>query len=298
MDVPHRSRVATGERVKPWTSYGCPLARERLAAALTSQPPRLDLMAVAIATLHDPELDADALLAQLDALGARVRAHLAEAPPDTPLEARLGALRRVLVDEEGFSGDSERYFAPDNSFLPKVLERRRGLPITLGLLYVEVGRRAGLPLYGVSFPGHFLVAAGEGEERVVIDPFHQGRVMDWMALQGLLRRMAPEMELCPALLAPATVDQVAYRMLGNLRRVYLEKQDAQRALPVVDLLLQLAPDHPGELRTRAALLACLGAWRAALDDVERCLQLTPDAPDRDRLESMADQLRARTALLN
>lgn len=287
-----------GEQVKQSMTGAPPLARERLTAALAGEPPRMDQMALAIATLGDAGLDTDAVLAQLDALAERVRAHLGTQGQPATLAERVGALRQVLAVEEGFCGDAEHYFMPENSFLPAVLERRRGLPITLSILYVEVARRCGLPLFGVSFPGHFLVAAREGEELVVMDPFHRGRPLDGPALEALLRRMAPELKLCPALLAPATVDQVAYRMLANLRKVYLEKQDAERALAVVDLLLVLAPDHPGELRTRAALLACMGAWRAALADVEHCLSLTPDAPDRERLESMAEQLRARAALLN
>jgi regulator of sirC expression with transglutaminase-like and TPR domain len=87
-------------------------------------------------------------------------------------------------------------------------------------------------------------------------------------------------------------------MLSNLRRVFLERQEGERGLAVVDMLLMLAPNHPGELRTRAALLANLGAYRAALKDVEKILELSPDAPDRERLEITARELRDRAALLN
>jgi regulator of sirC expression with transglutaminase-like and TPR domain len=87
-------------------------------------------------------------------------------------------------------------------------------------------------------------------------------------------------------------------MLSNLKRVYLEREDAERALTVVDLLLLLAPDHPGELRTRAVLLTKVGAFRAALKDVERCMELSPEAPDRERLDLMTKELRERLANLN
>jgi regulator of sirC expression with transglutaminase-like and TPR domain len=100
------------------------------------------------------------------------------------------------------------------------------------------------------------------------------------------------------MLSPAPVELITYRMLSNLRRVYLERDESERGLAVVDLLLMLAPNHPGELRTRAALLANLGAYRAALKDVERCLELSPEAPDRDRLELTARELRERAELLN
>ncbi|MCI0573551.1 MAG: transglutaminase-like domain-containing protein [Myxococcaceae bacterium] len=284
--------------MKPCTRFCPPRARERLLAALRSEPPRLDGMALAIATLEKPDLEPGPVLAQLDALAARVQALIAQLEHPDGLVERMAALRHVLAVEEGFTGDAQDYLAPENIFLPRVLERRKGLPITLSVLYVEVGRRCGLPLFGVSFPGHFLVAAREGEEVVVLDPFHRGRSLDEAALTVLLRKMAPELELCPALLAPASADQIAYRILGNLRRAYLERQDAARALEVVELLLLLEPDHPGELRTRAMLLACMGAFRAALADVQRCLMLMPDAPDRPRLERMAEELRQRSELLN
>ena len=114
----------------------------------------------------------------------------------------------------------------------------------------------------------------------------------------LLERVAPQLKFNPSMLAPAPVELITYRMLSNLRRVFLEREEFERGLAVVDLLLMLAPNHPVELRTRAALLANLGAYRAALKDVERCMELSPDAPDRDRLELTARELRERAELLN
>jgi regulator of sirC expression with transglutaminase-like and TPR domain len=102
----------------------------------------------------------------------------------------------------------------------------------------------------------------------------------------------------PSMLVAASVRTIAYRMLNNLKRVYLDKGDGDRALGVVDLMLTLAPDHPGELRARAAILSALGAYRAALRDVERCLELSPDAPDQDSLRMTAKALRHRVELLN
>jgi regulator of sirC expression with transglutaminase-like and TPR domain len=275
-----------------------PVARERLVSALAADPPRLDLAALAIATINRPELDVAAYLHTLDALAARVQVEMERHTGHGEVMAGLTALRHVLADIEGFRGNEEDYHSPENSFLDRVLEQKVGLPITLSVVYLEVARRAGIPLYGVPFPGHFLVACNAGDHKLVVDPFHGGEILTEEGCKELLERVAPQLRFTPSMLSPAPVELITYRMLSNLRRVYLERDESERGLAVVDLLLMLAPNHPGELRTRAALLANLGAYRAALKDVERCLELSPDAPDRDRLEWTARELRERAELLN
>lgn len=283
----------------PFTlGYGPKQARERLVAALAADPPRLDLAAAAIATLARPELDPGPLLHTLDALGARVQVEAERHPDDPPVLAGMQALRHVLADVEGYRGNDEDYYDPDNSCLDQVLCRKVGLPITLSVVYLEVARRADIPLYGVPFPGHFLVACDAGPHKLVLDPFHDGQLLTETGCQELLERVAPQVRFEPQMLQPAPVELIAFRMLSNLRRLYVEREDWERALAVVDLLLLLAPNHPGELRTRAALLAQMGAFSAALRDVERCLELSPDAPDRGALEVTARELRERAALLN
>ncbi|MBM4378478.1 MAG: tetratricopeptide repeat protein [Deltaproteobacteria bacterium] len=249
---------------------------------------RLDLAALAVAALEAP-VDRASVEASLGALAARVRA----APGDG-----LEGLVQVLAREEGFQGDTERYDAPENSSLPRVLERKRGLPILLAVLYAEVARRAGLELHAVNFPGHVLVVAPGQGFPCVLDPFHGGRALDRAACGALLRRMAPHLVFHLGLLEPADVETLAARMLHNLRRSYLREQDLPRALGVVTLLLELMPDHPAELRLRASLLASLGAYRAALADLERCLELHPDCLDRPAVERAAEELRHRVSRLN
>jgi len=280
------------------SGFGSPLARERLVSALAADPPRLDLAALAIATLANPSLDAPACLHTLDALAARVQLEVERHLEEGPSLARLRALRHVLADIEGFRGNEQDYYSPENSFLDYVLEHKVGLPITLSVVYLEVARRAGISLFGVAFPGHFLVACNAGNHKLVVDPFHNGDILTETGCAELLRRVAPQLRFDPAKLSPAPVELITYRMLSNLKRVYLEREDTERGLTVVDLLLLLAPDHPGELRTRAVLQSQVGAFRAALKDVERCLELSPEAPDRERLELMARELRERLANLN
>jgi regulator of sirC expression with transglutaminase-like and TPR domain len=268
-------------------------ARLRLEEALGEPEDRLDLVALAVASLEYPALDHAGALAQLDGFAERVRA-LKPVSPDE----QLGALRQVLAQEEGFRGQAERYFHADSSHLNRVLETRVGLPITLSVVYVEVARRARIPLFGISFPGHFLAGLEDGDDVRVIDPYNAGRELTRPMCEGLLVRMAPNLDFSPALLEPASMRDVGYRMLQNLKRLHLERGEGERALKVLDLLLVLAPDHPGELRTRAGLLSAMGAYKAALSYVERCLHSCPGAPDAESLREAARALREKMEQLN
>jgi len=161
-----------------------------------------------------------------------------------------------------------------------------------------VARRAGIEMYGVGMPGHFLVGIGEGQNRITLDPFHGGALLTEQGCRRLMREAAPRVEFHRRLLDPTPPRAIAYRMLNNLKRAYLQREDPHRTLRVLDLMLRLVPDHPGELRSRASLLCQIGAFRAALKDVERCLVLTPDAVDGRMLAMTARALRERIELLN
>jgi regulator of sirC expression with transglutaminase-like and TPR domain len=281
--------------VTPTLLVSHPRARELLLRGLKATPPRLDLAACAVASLVDDDFEVAELAQQLDGLGARVQAQLSSTDD---VGAQLAALRRVLADEEGFGGNGSVDDAPENSALHHVLQRKTGLPITLSVVYLEVARRADIPLVGVSFPAHFLVATAGPGERLVLDPFHHGAPLNGNGCEELLARVAPAVRFSPRLLSAASVQTITTRMLSNLKRSYLARGDGERGLQVVDLLLQLAPDHPGELRTRAGILSALGAYRAALADVERCLELSPDAPDQRNLRLAARALKQRVDYLN
>ena len=270
-------------------------ARELLGHALKAGPARLDWAACAVASLVDDAFEVDGVEATLDALGRRVEKWL---PAQADVPAQLGALRRVWVEEEGFTGNAALEDAPESSALHHVLARKTGLPIALSVVYLEVARRAGVPLVGVSFPAHFLVATPGPGERLVLDPFNQGRLLSGNSCEELLAKVAPAVRVSPRLLSAASVPTIVTRMLSNLKRAYLSTGDGERALAVVDLLLVLAPDHPGELRVRAGILSALGAYQAALADVERCLELSPDAPDQRNLRLAARTLKQRVDYLN
>jgi regulator of sirC expression with transglutaminase-like and TPR domain len=185
------------------------------------------------------------VLDQLDQLGQTLRERLQS---ETAPERQLAALNRLLFGEEGFRGNAGSYYDPRNSYLNEVIERRLGIPITLALIYVEVGRRAALPLSGVGFPGHFLVAY-EAEPRLFVDPFNCGRLLSRTDLQQLLLQMyGNSARLEPTHLTASTPRQFLARMVTNLYVAYERAGDAPRARRAAEQLatVQKSP----ELRER------------------------------------------------
>jgi regulator of sirC expression with transglutaminase-like and TPR domain len=271
-------------------------ARQRFAALVARPSVPLAEAALAIAEEEYPGLATADYLGRLDALGAAVGRKLGEArdPAST-----LRALREVLARDEGFRGNAEAYYDPRNSFLNEVLERRLGIPITLGLLYIEVAARAGLELLGVGFPGHFLVKyAGTPGREILVDPFHGGEILSSDDCLARFRERAPGLTLEAKHLAAVGPRQILARMLHNLKKIYVEAGDEVRALWVIDRLLILAPDDASERRDRGLVEARLGGSAAALADLEAYLAATPDAPDADEVRALAAQLRGRGSMLN
>ena len=265
---------------------GNPPGREELLHALAEQPPRLDLATLAIAKLGNATLDIAPSLANLEALGQRVA--------ERKERGAAEALTSVLADEEGFEGDRVVYDLPANSFLDQVLERHRGLPILLSVLYLEVGRRAGLPVSGLALPGHFIVRVGEE----LVDPFNGGKRLTIADCQRIVKRAAPSADFNKTMLASPSPKAIATRILNNLKGSWLQRAETDAALCAVDLLLALAPNHPSELRLRAGLLMELGAFRAALSDIETCLKEKPPPVDAMSLVKTAEGLRDRVGQLH
>ncbi len=230
---------------------------------------------------------------ELDRMAAELRERLGDASPE---EGRLHVLNRYLFDELGFHGNEDDYYDPRNSFLGEVLRRKTGLPITLSLVYVEVGMRAGLALAGVGFPGHYLVRL-EGEDGPrFVDPFHDGRVLEEEDLRGLLgERSGQEVPLDPAFLRPSTERETLTRMLTNLKGLYMTTEDFEKLLQVLDLLLLLDPQSALDLRDRGLLHYEVGEFLKARVDLQAYLELDPDARDaeviREHLNDVESRLR-------
>jgi regulator of sirC expression with transglutaminase-like and TPR domain len=261
--------------------------------ALVSTPDRqIDLgrAALAVARIEHPGLDVEAELARLDALAARSGAAAARGP-----QAVLDRLVAFLFAEEGFRGNADEYYDPRNSCLNDVLDRRLGIPITLSVLTIEIGRRVGLEIDGVGLPGHFIVGARLAARRVFLDPFHGGAVLTpESASEVASRAVGRPVKLEEAHWAPCSKHQIVVRMLRNLKGIYAKRQDWDRALGVVDRLLVLDADSGVHLRDRGTVLVRMGRLREGAQEWERYLTRFPSVPDangfRDELRKVRQQL--------
>lgn len=265
-------------------------------ADLLDAPGDLDLArgALTIARLGHPDLDPAPSLARLDALADALRPEVAAFDDAAGRAAALvGGLARL-----GYRGNQDDYYDPRNSFLNDVLDRRVGIPISLSILGIEVGRRLGVRLSGIAFPGHFLLAAGSGDRRRYLDPFHGGIEVDDPTLRRRLgqlarqaARPAPDFTRVPEEFLEAVDGRaILARVLRNLVRIYVERADDAHGLSAVDLLLVLTPDAVNELRTRGLLYERLGCPASAAADLRRYLELAPDAPDASAIEVRAAKL--------
>lgn len=257
-------------------------ARERFAELVSGSEADLNLAeaALLIAQEEQPELDVAAYLGRLDALADSVRSRLPEAASFADI---IQALNTVLFEEEGLSGNQTDYHDPRNSFLNEVLDRKLGIPITLSLVYIEVGNRLGVPLVGVGFPGHFVVKYAGPDGETVLDPFQAGSRVSQAQMEDKLRAMYgpnnPFAGQLPKLLAAVGKKDMLLRMLRNLKQIYTQKEDFERALSVAERILLVAPDHPVEVRDRGALHHRMGHQQLAVRDFQRYLQLAPKADD-------------------
>ena len=281
-----------------------PLAAE-LRAIVAADPVDLSRAALVIARLEYPSLDVAATVSLLHALGARAADRLAGLR-SAPVRARIAELNRLLFVDESFTGNRTAYDDFRNSLLNVVLERRLGIPISLGLVYMEVARRAGLEVYGVAFPGHFLlrVPADAGDDRaIILDPFNAGRELDEAACRALLATHLGDDEAYDGtLLRPCSSRQFLVRMLNNLKRTYVQQRSFQQARRVTELILAVDPTMLSEVRDRGLIAYHLDDFRSALRDLEDYLRLNSwregDKDEHEQIREHVQILRRRVAGLN
>ncbi len=271
-----------------------PGLRDHFTALVTSPSCTLDRAALEIARIGHPDLDPAPTVALLDTMADDLRPRLAGAAPD----AAARVLTSHLFEECCFRGNRADYYDPHNSFLNDVLARRTGIPISLSIVAIEMGRRLGIPVEGVGFPGHFLIRVPGPGHPLLLDCFHGAAPVDEDELLGRLRALSdnsggPDFEQVPPRFLEATpAPGILGRMLRNLLRIYLERDDHARALAAVDLLLVLTPRSAEDIRIRARLYEALECFASAADDLRRYLALVPRADDAPVVRKALDRLSA------
>lgn len=270
-------------------------ARERFRALVNVPDPVLPLAeAAACIAWEDQGVGApDAVLRRLDTLATGLQPRLAGLHDHHQVVAVMIA---YLCDELGFRGNTDDYHDPANSYLDRVLERYTGLPITLSVVYMEVGWRLGLPFAGVALPGHFIIRYGAPDGDIYIDPFNGGRLWSYADCEQQITTAYGNStpELIQHVMDPPTKRSILLRMLRNLKHTYLTREDIPRALATVERCVMLDHTDPHEIRDRGLLRLRLGQAHAALEDLERYTRLAPAAPDvaqlRELMRALAAQL--------
>jgi regulator of sirC expression with transglutaminase-like and TPR domain len=288
-----------------------PLA-EQIADAADRPGPDLAAPAFLIARIEYPRLDPEPYLNRLQQMGDEAFHFVAKDPGhDAPLAARIDAINRYVFGELGFAGNRDQFDDPRNSCLNEVMDRRKGIPITMALIYIEVARRAGVRAEGINFPGHFLVRClqdlhtDDALEGLIVDPFHAGAILNETEVRHLLEPHMSAAAFEPSLLARATRRQILVRMLLNLKKLYVKMHSFPQARATTDALLALQPSSLADLRDRGLLAYHMNDFSHALRDLEAYLKVARLAEQDDDQKKETEQvwehvktLRRRVAQLN
>jgi regulator of sirC expression with transglutaminase-like and TPR domain len=256
----------------------------------------LDVAALQLATVEHPNLDAAAYVGLLDSHAAELGDRVDE---DAGGEEFVALLNQYLVEELGFRGNEDDYYNPDNSCLNMVLTERVGIPITLSVLYMEIGRRLGRPIYGIGLPGHFLVQYDDGEFSAFIDPFNQGRLLFDQECLELARQVTGyDISGDTTVLEPVSRRHILIRMINNLRAVYFKQQNPAKSSAVLDLLIAAEPTASDAYKHRGICRAQMELFKGARADFETYLRLEPQASDREEVEAQIEKMKRWLAKLH
>ncbi len=265
-------------------------------ASLVESDEHFPLLEAAAAVAQDeyPELDVQRVLGEVDQLLARLKRRLAS---DAPALQRLRTLNQFFFRDLSFGGNLNDYYDPDNSYLHAVLRTRRGIPITLAVIWLELAAGLGLQAKGVAFPGHFMLKVTLPKGQVIIDPF----TGQSLSREELSQRLEPyrqrsglvdDFEVPLALyLQAASPREIIARMLRNLKEIYMSQEDHARLIAVLDRLLVLQPDSWSDHRDRGLAWAEQGDAQRALPDLQAYLDHAEDALDLDVVSQRVAQLR-------
>ncbi len=266
--------------------------------ALLQQPDQdinLAEAALMIARLEYHDLDIEGYLEKIQSMANEINSRL----PETANAAEiLKQLNHVLFIEKGYEGNSQSYYDPRNSFLNDVIERKLGIPISLSILYIELGHALGLPLAGVSFPGHFLVKLEISDGAIVLDPYFGGISLNEEDIEDRLQEYYGsklDKTRLHGVLASCSNKEIILRVLRNLRNLYMQEENWEKALPLADIMVSLETDQADAMKARGAIYDALECHSPALADYSEYLKLAPDAKGnkyiRARVIDLADAVR-------
>lgn len=251
----------------------------------------LDLVegALLIARMAFPKLDSYVYTQRLDGWAEKLRHALGNSP--SPVDI-LDGLNRILFEDEGFHGNHQNYYDPQNSFLNRVMERKLGIPITLSLVYSEVGRRAEFPVHGIALPGHFIAGVLHMSGTLYVDAFNGGEILTEKECRDMILARYGHSAVADANWKTAAgTKTILKRMLMNLKGIYRHLNKDLQSFEMLQWILAINPDAPAELKERGLLYEAMGNSVSAAEDLERYLKLVPDAQDKEMITNKIDLLR-------
>jgi regulator of sirC expression with transglutaminase-like and TPR domain len=255
--------------------------------------------ALAIAQDAEPNLDLAASQAEVDTLAVKLKQRL---PDDASTLQKLRMLNHYFYNELGFSGNVNDYYNPDNSYLHRVIDTRRGIPISLAVLYMELAQQIDLDVQGISFPGHFLMKLAVQSGQVVLDPFNGASLsreeLEERVEPYIMQQDFPDDFQLTAYLDAASPRDILVRMLRNLKTLFMQQERWQRLLEVQERLLILLPHEITERRDRGIAYLHLECPLAALQDLEAYVKHRPYAMDTAELRAQFPKLRDDISRLN
>jgi len=231
--------------------------------------------------LEYPDLDVEEYIQKINRIGISLKESINDVKNPTYL---ISMLNEHLFENLGFSGDDNDYYNPKHNFLNEVIDKKLGLPITISILYVEVAKFIGLDLKIVGFPSHILV---KYNEEIILDPFHDGNLLDRDDLQGILdTNFNEQLKFQPEFLDEIESEQILLRMTRNLKNSYVQSFVYDKALRCTNMVLAIEPDSPEDIRDKGILEERLQNSETALKYLNKYLEINPNAEDIDFILEM------------
>lgn len=249
--------------------------------------------AIAVAQHAYPDLIVQNIIDELDLLAEKLKQRISN---DMPGIQKLQLLKSYFYKDLGFGPNRNDYYSPDNSYIHSVIQTRRGIPISLALIFMEIGQQIGLPIKGVSFPNHFMIRVSLPQGEVIMDPL-TGTSLSKQELQEMLdpyldaQGYRGEYQLpLSAFLRTSSPREILSRFLRNLKAIYTQQDRWERLLGVQQRLVILLPEAIEEVRDRGLALAQLDYIRPAIEDMQRYIDESPEASDQEEIREQIMQL--------
>jgi regulator of sirC expression with transglutaminase-like and TPR domain len=235
-----------------------------------------------------PHLDINYYLNSLDEMAQHIAANLPQ--ERYPLQV-IKTINHYLFDTLKFQGDQENYYNPENSYLNRVIDRHQGIPITLGVIYLEVAKRINFPMVGIGMPGHFIIRPDFENVGIFVDAFNQGEILFEQDCEAKLSELYQQpVKLKSHFLKPVNKHQILARMLNNLKQIYLHQRQLDKVLELIEGILILFPQNPYEISDRRLLYYEMARWSKATQDLQIYLKILPDAEDSSLIQMLLNKI--------